>query len=138
MHRVEHVMGMPIVVAVPGAAPPGPVDEVYDWFRWVDAVFSTYKPDSEVSRIGRGELAPADAHPLVREVFDRCEELRAETRGYFDARVASGLAFDPTRLVKGWSVDRAVEILERAGIAEYAVDAGGDMRVGGGTWRLGI
>jgi len=138
MHRVEHVMGMPIVVAMRDAAPHGVVDEVYDWFRWVDAVFSTYKPDSEVSRIDRGELLLADAHPLVREIFDRCEELRVETRGYFDARAASELAFDPTGLVKGWSVDRAAEILEQQGVAEYAVSAGGDMRVGDGRWRVGI
>jgi thiamine biosynthesis lipoprotein len=138
MHRVEHVMGMPIVVAVRGAAPRGVVDEVYDWFRWVDAVFSTYKHESEVNRIDRGELAREDAHPLLREVFDRCEELYAETRGYFDARAASPIAFDPTGLVKGWSVDRAAEILERAGVREYAVSAGGDMRVGDGLWRVGI
>lgn len=138
MHRVEHVMGMPIVVAVRGAAPRGVVDEVYDWFRWVDDVFSTYKDDSDVSRIDRGELTLADAHPLVREVFDRCESLQRETRGYFDARAASMLAFDPTGLVKGWSVDRATEILGRAGVAEYAVNAGGDVRVGGGRWRVGI
>jgi thiamine biosynthesis lipoprotein len=138
MHRVEHVMGMPIVVAVRGKAPRGVVDEVYEWLRWVDAVFSTYKHDSEVRRLDRGELARADAHPLVREVFDRCEELHAETRGYFDARAASGLSFDPTGLVKGWSVDRATAMLERAGVDEYAVSAGGDMRVGGGLWRVGI
>jgi thiamine biosynthesis lipoprotein len=138
MYRVEHVMGMPIVVAVRGAAPRGVVDEVYAWFRWVDAVFSTYKHGSEVSRIDRGELEPADAHPLVGEVFERCEKLRDETRGYFDARAASELDFDPTGLVKGWSVDRAAEILVRAGVDDYAVSAGGDMRVGGGTWRVGI
>jgi thiamine biosynthesis lipoprotein len=138
MHRVEHVMGMPIVVAVRGAAPRGVVDEVYDWFRWVDTVFSTYKAGSEVSRIDRGELARADAHPLVREIFARCEELQARTRGYFDARAASELAFDPTGLVKGWSVDRAAEILEDAGVDDYAVSAGGDMRLGGGVWSVGI
>jgi FAD:protein FMN transferase len=138
MHRVEHVMGMPIVVAVRGEAPRGVVDEVYEWFRWVDGVFSPYRHDSEVSRIDRGELALPDAHPLVRDIFDRCESLEVETRGYFDARAASELAFDPTGLVKGWSVDCAAEILERAGVVEYAVSAGGDMRVGGGLWRVGI
>jgi thiamine biosynthesis lipoprotein len=138
MYRVGHVMGMAIVVAVRGTVPGGVVDEVYGWFRWVDSVFSTYKADSEVSRIDRGELGRDDAHPLVQEVFDRCEDLREETRGYFDARAASALAFDPTGLVKGWSVDRAAEIFERAGVADYAVSAGGDMRVGAGLWRVGI
>jgi thiamine biosynthesis lipoprotein len=31
-------------------------------------------------------------------VLDRCEQLRAETRGYFDAR--AGGALDPSGLVK--------------------------------------
>jgi len=131
-------MGMPITVEVVGAADAGIIAAVFAYFAEVDRRFSTYKPDSEVSRIDRGELLLADAHPLVREIFDRCEELRVETRGYFDARAASELAFDPTGLVKGWSVDRAAEILEQEGVAEYAVSAGGDMRVGDGRWRVGI
>ncbi|MDX6488614.1 MAG: FAD:protein transferase [Gaiellaceae bacterium] len=140
---VEHVMGMPIVVDVrdEGAVEPV-VDEVFDWFREVDARFSTYKEDSEISRLNRGELALEDAHPEVRMVLERCEELRGETAGFFDARTVSG-DLDPSGLVKGWSVDRAAEILEAAGIRNYAVSAGGDVRLNGRavpelTWTVGI
>jgi len=133
MHRVEHIMGMPIVVQVRDGGVP---DDVFDWFRWVDATFSTYKDDSEVSRIARGELAVDDAHPDVRWILDRCEQLRTETNGYFDMRAGGSL--DPSGLVKGWSVDRAAELLDERGIYEYAIDAGGDMRVRGGGWRVGI
>ena len=137
--RVEHVMGMPIVVEIRDVTyAAGVVDAVFDWFRWVDEVFSTYRADSEVSRINRGELALADAHPLVTEVFSRCEQLRAVTDGFFDARAAAADVIDPSGLVKGWSVDRAAGILERAGVRSYAVNAGGDMRVNGGSWRIGI
>jgi thiamine biosynthesis lipoprotein len=112
------------------------LDDVFSWFRYVDETFSTYKPDSEVSRIGRGELDLADASADVRWVLERCEQLRSETNGYFDARY--GGALDPSGLVKGWSVDRAAAILDAAGVCEFAVSAGGDMRVRGGGWRVGI
>jgi thiamine biosynthesis lipoprotein len=138
MRRVEHVMGMPILVEVRRGVDASAVDRVFDWFRWVDAVFSTYKDDSQVSRINRGEMALADAHPDVLTVFGICEELRARTDGYFDAHAASPDVFDPSGLVKGWSVDGAASLLDAAGLSSYAINAGGDVRVRGGPWRVGI
>jgi thiamine biosynthesis lipoprotein len=133
-HRVEQVMGMPVVIEARDEAP---FDAVFNWLRFVDRLFSTYRDESEISRINRGELDAKRAHPLVREVLDRCEELCAETSGYFDARAASPYWLDPTGLVKGWAVDRAAAILDEAGVAEFAISAGGDMRLRG-TWRVGI
>ena len=75
--RVEQIMGMPIVVDVRDVDDAAALDPLFDWFRFVDRTFSTYIPDSEISRLNRGELALADAHPDVREVLARCEELRA-------------------------------------------------------------
>jgi thiamine biosynthesis lipoprotein len=75
-------------------------------------------------------------------VLDRCEELRHETNGYFDARPVSEDVLDPSGLVKGWSVDRAAGLLEAAGARSFCIDAGGDVRVRGGAtgrdWRIGI
>ena len=137
MHRVEHVMGMPIVVEVrDGDVDPRALDDVFSWFRHVDDTFSTYKVDSEVSRIGRGDLDVAHASADVRWVLERCEQLRGETNGFFDARYGGTL--DPSGLVKGWSVDRAAAILDAAGVRMYALSAGGDLRVRGGGWRVGI
>ncbi len=136
-HRVEHVMGMPIVVELrDGSVDSAPLDDVFDWFRRVDATFSTYKADSEISRIDRGELDPSEASPEVREVLDRCAELRVETRGYFDARATGRL--DPSGLVKGWSVDRAAALLDAAGVRSFLISAGGDIVARGGPWRIGI
>jgi thiamine biosynthesis lipoprotein len=137
-------MGMPIVVDVRDPDVDDAVlDRMFDWLCVVDATFSTYKDDSEVSRINRGELAVQDASPEVREVLDRCEELRHETNGYFDARPQSEAVLDPSGLVKGWSVDRAAVILDEAGVRDYCVNAGGDMLVRGraipdDVWRVGI
>jgi thiamine biosynthesis lipoprotein len=144
VHRVEHVMGMPVVVDVRDpAVDDAALDRMFDWLRVVDATFSTYKDDSEISRINRGELTLEDASPDVRQVLDRCEELRHETKGYFDAHPASASELDPSGLVKGWSVDRAAAILDEAGLRNYCVNAGGDMLVRGraipdDVWRVGI
>jgi FAD:protein FMN transferase len=138
MAAVEQIMGMPIIVDVRDEpAPASTVADVFDWFRWVDAVFSTYRPDSQISRYNRGELAFADLHPDVMTVLGISEELRLQTSGYFDVRAASADAIDPSGLVKGWSVDRAAALLDDAGVREYAVNAGGDMRLRG-SWRIGI
>ena len=131
MHRVEHVMGMGIVVAARDGDVP---DDVFDWFRHVDETFSTYREGSEISRIRRGELAVGDASEEVQRVLGRCAELHEETSGFFDIDAVDG---DPSGYVKGWSVDEAAAILDGAGLHEYAINAGGDIRVRG-TWRIGI
>ncbi|HEY2541657.1 MAG TPA: FAD:protein FMN transferase [Gaiellaceae bacterium] len=131
MHRVEHIMGMPIVVEVRDG---DVTDEVFDWFRHVDATFSTYKEESDVSRIRRGDLALADASEEVRDVYARCAELRQETSGFFDV---DAVGLDPSGYVKGWAVDGAAAILDRSGAREYAINAGGDIRTRG-RWRIGI
>jgi FAD:protein FMN transferase len=137
VRRVEQIMGMPIVVEVRDEeVDAAALDELFEWLRWVDATFSTYKDDSEIRRLGRNQLALGDACPEVREVLRHCDELRLQTRGYFDAR-ASGI-LDPSGLVKGWSIDRAASILDDAGLRNFAVNLGGDMRLRGGPWRIGI
>jgi thiamine biosynthesis lipoprotein len=108
------------------------------WLHWVDATFSTYQAGSEVCRIDRGELAEADAHPEVRHVLALCASLRERTGGAFDCRAGGSL--DPSGVVKGWSVDRAVALL---GGTDLCVNAGGDVRALGAPepgrpWAVGI
>jgi thiamine biosynthesis lipoprotein len=142
MTVVEHVMGMGVVVDVRDRdVEESAVDDVFGWLRFVDDTFSTYKPESEICRLERGELSLADASPHVGEVLERCEELREETRGYFDARAAGNL--DPSGLVKGWAVDRAAGLLADAGARNFALYAGGDVVVRGRPepekrWQVGI
>jgi FAD:protein FMN transferase len=141
---VEHIMGMPVTVDVRDEAfDESALEQMFDSLRFADAIFSTYKEDSEISRVNRGELAVAAAHPDVREVLDRCEALRTETDGYFDMRAVGGDAIDPSGLVKGWAVDRAASILDGVGVRNYAVNVAGDMRLRGRAvpepcWSVGI
>ena len=135
-------MGMPIVVDVRDDRVDDDVlERMFAWLHEVDATFSTYRSDSVISRIARFELAREDAPADVRAVLDRCDELRDETGGYFDAFYGGRL--DPSGLVKGWAVDRAAAILAGAGLRNFAVNAGGDIRLRGAAlpgaqWRIGI
>lgn len=147
LHHVEHVMGMAISIDIRDrTAPPEAVDEVVAWLHHVDATFSTHKPDSPISAMGRGELSFADASDEIRDVLRLCESMRLETDGAFDVfevPAPNGTRLDPSGLVKGWSIERAATMLESAGCANFCLNAGGDIAVrgrpaGDARWRVGI
>jgi thiamine biosynthesis lipoprotein len=117
------------------------IDDVCAWLHEVDARFSTYRPDSEVNRFQRRELALADCSADLRHVLDACADLWRDTDGYFDAYAAGPL--DPSGYVKGWSVEVASARLAAAGSHRHYINAGGDMRMrglnpGGAPWRVGV
>ncbi len=137
-------MGTVVSVDVRGAAGPTmqvAFERLMAWLHDVDRRFSTYRADSEISRIERGEMAVTAASSDVRWVLDRCAALRDETAGAFDERAGGRL--DPSALVKGWALQRGVEILSAEGLADFCLSAGGDVAVRGGAlpervWRVGI
>jgi FAD:protein FMN transferase len=143
--HVEQVMGTVVSFDVRGARAGADVAEAVGdavaWLHDVDARFSTYRDDSEIARIDRGALTVADATQDVRWVLGRCADLRAQTGGFFDERAGGRL--DPSAFVKGWSVQRAAELLGVRGLTDFCVSAGGDLVVRGGAlpqprWRVGI
>jgi thiamine biosynthesis lipoprotein len=135
-------MGTVIAIDVRDRGIPEEVlDSVFAWFHEVDARFSTFRSDSEVSRIGRGELRVSDCTRDVREVLFLCEEVRRISEGCFD--IWQGGRCDPSALVKGWSVERASLLLKAAGARNYFINAGGDIVASGRpapdrNWRVGI
>ncbi len=120
------------------------VEAAFDHFRAVDARFSTYKADSEVSRLNRGELREQDCSDELRGVLAMCESARQTSDGYFDIRGhRSDGTIDPSGLVKGWSVEGAAQILDAVGVRNYCINAAGDVIARGyvpprDTWRIGI
>jgi thiamine biosynthesis lipoprotein len=109
---------------------------------WVDDVFSTYKPESPVSRLRRGEIELDAAPQEVAEVLELCRRARDVSDGWFDPwRLPGGV--DPTGLVKGWAAERALDEFKNAGVPAAMVNAGGDITAygrpeTGQPWRIGI
>ncbi len=140
--RVERCMGtvFSIDVRAPGVAG-GALDAVFGWLHRVDAAFSTYRADSEISRLARGELPRAAASADVLHVLDRCDQLAAETGGWFSA--TAGGRLDPSGFVKGWAIETASEVLRLAGSRNHCVNGGGDVQCAGSAgpgrpWTVGI
>jgi thiamine biosynthesis lipoprotein len=154
--RTAMIMGLPFSLHLrcssksngvgpdPVAAPEGQeldaaVEAVWAELRWADRVFSTYREDSDISRIRRRELRVRDADPAVAEVLDFAEIARRLTGGAFDVHAAGAL--DPSGIVKGWAAARAAGAL--AGLdVDYYLNAGGDVllrsRRPDMPWRIGI
>jgi thiamine biosynthesis lipoprotein len=136
------IMGTAISLTVtdPPADIEAAADAAFQWFRDVDARYSTYRADSEVSRIRRGEVPLARASAEMRRVLAACERFRVRSDGFFDVYAAGEL--DPSAYVKGWSVQVASDRLRSGGAINHCLNAGGDVRVRGlgpaGPWRIGV
>jgi FAD:protein FMN transferase len=136
------LMGMPVTLEVAAANIDAQLFEsVFGWFEYVDRKFSTYKEESEISLLNRGELQLQDASQDMQMIFALAESTRQETGGYFD--IQRGSRCDPSGIVKGWAILRAAQMFRQAGCDNYYVDAGGDIQAGGMNaqgrdWQVGI
>ncbi|MBO6575480.1 MAG: FAD:protein FMN transferase [Rhodothermales bacterium] len=50
----------------------------------------------------------------------------------------NGVRLDFGGIAKGYAADRLLELLERAGLSEALIDAGGDLRIGAGGWAVSV
>ena len=128
--------------AVPDLAAEAALERAEAKLRWVDDVFSTWKPQSPVSRLRRGVQLDLAAPPEVAEVLDLCRKAREVSDGWFDPWSMPG-GLDPTGLVKGWAAERALDELKNAGVPAALINAGGDIAAygrpaAGQPWRIGI
>ncbi len=145
--HAEMAMGTVFSLAlVPGDLPPAVVRSALGaacaTLHQADAIFSTWDRQSPVSRFRRGEAGLGQLPVEVAEVLQECRAARQASGGWFDPWAMPG-GVDPTGLVKGWAVDRALAGLRRAGMAGAMVNGGGDLAafgspVPGQRWRVGI
>lgn len=135
-------MGMPITVDIGGVSGEALVDAVFDYFECVDRRFSTYRADSEISAINRGDLPVRDWSGEMMEVMALAEHTKNQTNGFFDIRRPDG-SLDPSGIVKGWAIRNASAIPQRAGVDDFFIEAGGDIQscgtnASGLDWSVGI
>ena len=141
MRETAIIMGMPVTVELVGGTKES-LQKVFDYFREIDERFSTYKPDSEISRINRGEITPDDYSGDMKEVFALSEKTKKETNGYFSITRPDG-SIDPSGLVKGWAIRNAAKLAEKMGYRNYFLDVAGDIQSSGADaqgkeWTIGI
>ena len=113
-------------------------------FTELDATFSLYRPDSEASRMARGELGLRDASAEMRTRYEEAAGWRLLTEGAFTPERPDG-ALDLSGLIKGHAIREAGTSLRALGLADWCVNAGGDVLVSGSptpgsgeSWRAGI
>jgi FAD:protein FMN transferase len=148
LRRTEHLMGTVFSFDIRDAGQGDRRTAVEEALRQailrlhrIEAVFSTYRPGSQISRLARGELSLPDCHPDVALVLERCAQAAADTGGWFTARPGGRL--DPSGFVKGWAVELSSGLLRDAGSLHHSVAGGGDIQTAGAAapgrpWRLGV
>jgi thiamine biosynthesis lipoprotein len=143
MRYLESVMGIPMSIDIrdPGAHGEAARD-AFAVLAAADVRFSTYRTTSEVSAVNRGEITVDRYSDDLREVIEIGTQAADQSGGAFRIRTTDG-RLDLDGVVKGWAAARAVETLERAGVHNFCLNAGGDVAVAGSPeppapWNVGV
>ena len=122
------------------------IEDVKKFVTHVEEVFSTYKAESVISKLRRGEIEIGGCSDDVIEVWNACGAASEFSDGAFNPWAVAG-GFDPSGYVKGWAADRIAEILVAAGVEHVQVNAAGDLTLRGGfltqegviaPWKIGV
>jgi len=129
--------------------------------RRLEGMFSLYRPDSELAQVNR--FAVGEPYKVSEEfmyLLEKALTFSDLAGGAFDisasgkgevtisgenstVRLEEGVRLDFGGIAKGYAVDRVTLLLEKAGIENAIVNAGGDMRCmgrgpDGPAWKVGI
>jgi thiamine biosynthesis lipoprotein len=123
-----------------GAPAPELVDAIRARWEDLEARFSLYRADSELSRLARGELTLADSSGELRDAYADALSWRDATDGDFTPSRPDGV-LDLSGIVKAYALRDAGSLLDGAGIPSWLVDIGGDAcsrSTRPGQWTAGI
>jgi thiamine biosynthesis lipoprotein len=129
-------MGTMASVHVHDDAPAAVIDEAVDAalaeLERLEAMFSTFRDDSQISEVNAGRRTLAECAPEVIAVLDACTWLEHASDGAFTAHPPEHPGeLDPSGFVKGWAVEQAAWWLAKAGLEHYYLAVGGDLLVHG-------
>ncbi|MBS0469048.1 MAG: FAD:protein FMN transferase [Proteobacteria bacterium] len=149
LRRARPLLGTLVEIAVPQGSPGAALQAAFAAVEQVKSCMSRFEPDSDVVRFA---ALPAGAcmavAPETADVLRAAAALQAASAGLFDitqGRAPGGwhcegrslhkhvaaAAFDLGGIAKGYAVDCAVQVLQRAGCGSGWVNAGGDLRAFG-------
>jgi thiamine biosynthesis lipoprotein len=148
VYYLEEVMGTVVVfdLYVESTLERDVIDSLVDSARAIlhhaDDLFSTWKPESPVSRLRRGVATLEEMPEDVVEVLTLCASARDMSHGWFNPWGMPG-GVDPTGYVKGWAAQRALRAFEHDGVAGAMVNAAGDIATRGRSganvpFRIGV
>jgi len=148
-------MGTVVSLTIPAGAVPetaasadGGLDDaaaaVERVFARLDEIFSLYRPDSEASRLARGELSLREASAGMRDRYADALSWRLTTEGAFSPERPDGV-LDLSGIIKGYAIAQSGEALRSRGITDWCLNAGGDVLVMGSpvpgcaaSWTAGV
>lgn len=125
MRHVFKTMGTVASIDLESAALPH-LDRIEEIFRDADERFSLYRPQSELSRIARRDLALIDASDTLRSAYARALDWRAATGGLFTPHRPDGV-IDLNGTVKAEAIESAGAVLDAAGCRGWTINVGGDI-----------
>ena len=166
--RTEAVMGTLVTIqVVPETEDASPaIDRAFGWFHAIQHHCTRFRADSELMRLCARPGAPIPVSPVLFEVIQFACSVAHETGGAFDPTVPPEGACEPVSyrdllldpeagaitllrpltldlgaVAKGLAVDTAAR--ELAPFRDFAIDAGGDLFLGGRNpraepWSVGI
>lgn len=142
MKKNAVIMGMPVTISITDLnAKVNDINEIFSYFKKIDKKFSTYKRNSEIEKINRGEIKKNKYSLEMKKILKLCKQTKKETNGYFDIKINGKL--DPSGIVKGYAIHKAAGMLAQRGYKNFYVEIGGDIEVKGKNenqekWRVGI
>ncbi len=128
MRHVEFVMGTAVTIDLAEHTTVDVLVDAIELLHDIDERFSVFRADSQISRIGRGDLRVEQADQDVQGVLHSCADLYVATHGAFchwQGRRERPL--DPSGFVKGWAIDQVAKCFRAAGAAQFFINAGGDI-----------
>lgn len=139
---VFRAMGTVVSVIAADELPGDVHTQLQDVFERLEERFSLYRRDSEASRVARRELLVPHASAEYRLVYDEAIGWRSATGGAFTPHRPDGV-IDLSGIVKALAIRDAGVVLTSAGLADWCINAGGDVltrghQADGRPWVVGI
>lgn len=143
MRYLETVMGVPMSIDIRDSGDHNDAaEQAFCQLRDADAIFSTYRPDSVISRLNRSELTLTTVGDRFTDVLNLAERFSTVSGGVFVLRTADGQC-DLNGIVKGWAAEQAATVLRAHGLRNFCLNAGGDVIAAGHPkptrcWQVGV
>jgi len=140
--HVFNTMGTTVSLRFAGMLPgPDVLHTIEAAFETFGRRFSLYRPDSEISRVARGELALCHASAVLRDGYADALDWRNRTNGAFTPHRPDGV-IDLNGIVKASAMAAAGGLLVAAGETDWLLNVGGDILgrgdLAGTPWSVGI